>query len=111
MTRMIERWFPCKEVSDNSESGWGSGNSEVNLLADFPLRDWRNEPTLPFASEGATSLALDTQGRLESDVGAVLHELGRRFIAAMEGFFPRNVAGAFPWGYVWAVSLPCQECG
>ena len=29
MTRMIERWFPSAEVSANSRSGWGSGNTEV----------------------------------------------------------------------------------
>ena len=28
MTRMIERWFPCAEVSANSAAGWGSGNQE-----------------------------------------------------------------------------------
>ena len=38
MTRMIERWFPCQEVSENSESGWGSGNSEANLFTWFAKR-------------------------------------------------------------------------
>ena len=37
MTRMIERWFPCQEVSDNSSSGWGSGNSERGL---FTWGEW-----------------------------------------------------------------------
>ena len=32
MTWMIERWFPCAEVSANSQSGWGSGNSEVGIM-------------------------------------------------------------------------------
>ncbi len=35
---MIERWFPCQEVSDNSERGWGSGNSEKNLFIWFAAR-------------------------------------------------------------------------
>ena len=26
-TRMIERWFPCAEVSKHSAKGWGSGLS------------------------------------------------------------------------------------
>ena len=38
MTRMIERWFPCKEVSENSTKGWGSGNTERNLFTWFAAR-------------------------------------------------------------------------
>ena len=38
MTRMIERWFPCQEVSENTDSGWGSGNSEKNLFTWFAAR-------------------------------------------------------------------------
>ena len=38
MTRMIERWFPSTEVSANSQSGWGSGNSEVGIMSWFAKR-------------------------------------------------------------------------
>src|SRR5688500_15452860 len=38
MTRMIERWFPCAEVSEASQVGWGSGNSEANLFTWFAKR-------------------------------------------------------------------------
>lgn len=38
MTRMIERWFPCTEVSANSRSGWGSGNAEIGLMTWFAKR-------------------------------------------------------------------------
>lgn len=38
MTRMIERWFPCTEVSESSKSGWGSGKSERNLFTWFAAR-------------------------------------------------------------------------
>ena len=38
MTRMIERWFPCQEVSENSEGGWGSGNTEASLFTWFAKR-------------------------------------------------------------------------
>ncbi len=38
MTRMIERWFPCQEVSENSKTGWGSGNSEKELFTWFAGR-------------------------------------------------------------------------
>jgi putative DNA methylase len=204
--RMIERWFPCAEVSDASESGWGSGKSEKALfiwfaarplaqakaavltsllqwpddpveqerlkrlvrramtdrdaahdelvaelereyphgasmldpfsgramipleaarlgvkawgidyspvatlggalLADYPLRDWSNEPSLPFGQPTAF-----TEGRLVADVGSVLEEVGRRHEASMAEFYPK-VNGKQPWGYLWAVTLPCQECG
>src|ERR1035441_5022387 len=33
--RMIERWFPCAEVSEASASGWGSGKSEKALFTWF----------------------------------------------------------------------------
>ena len=36
--RMIERWFPCAEVSEMSASGWGSGKSEKNLFTWFAAR-------------------------------------------------------------------------
>lgn len=36
--RMIERWFPCAEVSEASGSGWGSGKSEKALFTWFAAR-------------------------------------------------------------------------
>src|ERR1035441_8080933 len=38
MIPMIERWFPCGEVSANSNGGWGSGNTERNLFTWFAAR-------------------------------------------------------------------------
>jgi len=206
--RMIERWFPCAEVSDASAGGWGSGRSEKalfpwfaarpvaqakaavltsllpwpddvaergrlqklvrdamtgrdaghselvaelakaypdgastldlfsgramipleaarlgveahgvdyspvatlagQLLTDFPLRDWSGEPPLPFAPEGR----IDVIGsRLLDDVRAVLDEVGRRYAKVMADAYPQ-VNGRQPWGYLWAVTLPCEECG
>ena len=207
MTRMIERWFPCAEVSAASYRGWGSGNSEKNLfpwfaarplaqakaavltsllpwpesepeqrtlqalvrdamkghdakwdevtaelekanpggaslldlfsgramipleaarlgiasygidyspvatlagslLADYPLRDWSSEPALLFNSE---TLEIG-RPRLMVDVEHVLNEVGRRYEASMQEFYP-TVEGVQPWGYLWATTLPCQECG
>ena len=204
--RMIERWFPCAEVSEASESGWGSGKSEKalfiwfaarplaqakaavltsllpwpddpgeqerlkklvreamsgrdaahdelvaelrrtypngasmldpfsgramipleaarlgvkawgidyspvatlagTLLADYPLRDWSNEPPLPFGRSAGL-----VEDRLVADVERVLDEVGRRYEASMAEFYPK-VGGKQPWGYLWAVTLPCQECG
>ena len=30
--RMIERWFPCTEVSEASASGWGSGKQREGTV-------------------------------------------------------------------------------
>lgn len=200
---MIERWFPCAEVSEASYKGWGSGNSEAilfpwfakrplaqaraavltsvlpwpdelseqerlqdlvrramrgygsaqdevltelakaevppsvldvfsgramipleaarygmsafgidyspvaalagQLLADYPMRDWSAEPDLPFGPGGRPG------PRLLNDVEALFDEISDRFDQAMEPYWPR-INGKAPWGYVWAVTLPCQEC-
>ncbi|MEO5875006.1 MAG: hypothetical protein ABIS86_04365 [Streptosporangiaceae bacterium] len=218
MTRMIERWFPCAEVSDASMAGWGSGNAEASLwvwfakrptaqakaavltsllpwpedereqqelqkavrevvsastpakakaanlggaaakiraalaashpdgarvldpfsgramipleagrlgvhaegvdyspfatlggslLAEIPFQDWSAEPSLPFHEEGQESFTAD---RLERDVEAFLSEVGRRYSSAMTDFYPQY-QGTSPWGYLWASTLPCEECG
>ena len=210
-TRMIERWFPCAEVSKHSAKGWGSGfaekslftwfasrplaqaraavicsllpwpdddleqerlkklvreamegydakNSELRdelakhypqgakmcdpfsgramipleaarlgiqswaidyspvatlagtLLADYPLRDWGNEPGLPFGSYQQHKTKHFAEPRLLRDVRFVLDLVNKRYVAEMGGFYP-VVDGKRPWGYVWAVTLPCSNCG
>lgn len=37
-TRMIERWFPCAEVSKHSAKGWGAGFAEKSLFTWFASR-------------------------------------------------------------------------
>ena len=219
--RMIERWFPCEEVSTNSAKGWGSGNSEANLftwfakrplaqakaavitsllpwpedpdeqrrlqalvrsafpdvddpdgrdaahdelvaelnkhypdgatmldpfsgramiplegarlgmrataidyspvaslagklLADYPLRKWDNEPSLPFGEGGSDHDELDLgvsgSPRLLRDIETVLETVGDRYETSMHAFYP-EVNDKRPWGYLWAITLPCQECG
>jgi putative DNA methylase len=204
---MIERWFPCAEVSEASVSGWGSGKSERalfawfaarplaqakaavltsllpwpedeteqrrlqdlvrkamtgrdaahaelveelaetypdgvsmldpfsgramipleaarlgatahgvdyspvatlagQLLADYPLRDWAGEPRLPFGKQSTLGAG---NSRLLDDVRLVLDEIGRRYAVQMAQMYP-VVDGKQPWGYLWAVTLPCQEC-
>lgn len=210
MTRVIERWFPCSEVSENSSAGWGSGNTERNLfpwfaarptaqakaaivcsllrwpdepaeqrrvqdlvrrsmhgarsasdeiraailadnqngstvvdpfsgrgiipleaarlglpssavdyspvavlasrlLTEYPFVDWSEEPPLPFQPIASGRLH-DERPRLVRDVETVLAEIGRRFHDSMATYFPAP-DGIQPWGYLWAVSLPCPECG
>lgn len=210
-TRLIERWFPCEEVSEHSASGWGTGFAEKSLftwfasrplaqakaavicsllpwpddpaeqeslkdlvreamtgydaanaelraelakhypdgaklcdpfsgramipleaarlgvqtwgidyspvatlagrlLADYPMRNWDNEPALPFEGYEEHAAEFFTEPRLLRDVRFVLDEVGRRYEAAMGEFYP-IVDGKRPWGYVWAVTLPCTNCG
>ncbi|MXX43803.1 MAG: DUF1156 domain-containing protein [Acidimicrobiales bacterium] len=212
MTRMIERWFPCAEVTANSKKGWGSGNTEKalftwfaarplaqakaavicsllpwpndvteqerlcdlvrdsmtgydamhdelvdelaehypdgasildpfsgramipleaarlgvkaygidyspvatlagKLLADYPLRDWSNEPPLPF--DGYPEHAMrypEPHLRLLCDVDFLVKWIGDRHEAEMDEFYPK-VNGKRPWAYLWAVTIPCNECG
>lgn len=206
--RMIERWFPCAEVSEASTSGWGSGKSEKalftwfaarplaqakaavltsllpwpeaepeqrrlqelvrramtgrdaahadlvaeiakahphgasmldlfsgramipleaarlgvtahgidyspvatlagQLLADFPLRDWTEEPALPFGEQGTLGAG---SNRLLDDVRRVLDEIGRRYAERMADVYPQ-FDGRQPWGYLWAATIICAECG
>ena len=209
--RMIERWFPCAEVSEYSASGWGTGfaekslftwfasrplaqakaavicsllpwpddereqerlkklvreamegydakNSELRkelakhypdgaktcdpfsgramipleaarlgiqawgidyspvatlagkLLAEYPLRDWDSEPDLPFDGYQQYKTEHFTEPRLLRDVSFVLDMVNERYVAAMGEYYP-IVNGKRPWGYVWAVTLPCTNCG
>ena len=211
MTRLIERWFPCADVTANAKSGWGSGRSEKTLftwfaarplaqakaavicsllpwpdeeaeqerlcglvrramegrdaahgelveelarhypdgasvldsfsgramipleaarlgvkawgidyspvatlagtlLADYPLRDWSEEPPLPFEGYEQWTAEHFTEPRLLRDVGFVLKLVGDRYEAAMDKFYPK-VDGKRPWGYLWAVTVPCVGCG
>ncbi len=204
--RMIERWFPCAEVSEASGSGWGSGTGEAalftwfakrplaqakaatltsllpwpddpaeqrrlqdlvrlamsgsdagaqqieqalrtahpdgprvldpfsgraiiplaasqigaraegidyspvatlagQLLADYPMRDWSDEPPISFSN--SVTIGAD---RLVEDVRGVLEEISKRYVTEMADFYPVP-GGQAPWGYLWAVTLPCQECG
>ena len=211
MTRMIERWFPCAEVTANSKKGWGSGNTEKalftwfaarplaqakaavicsllpwpddeaeqerlcdlvrdsmtgydakhdellaelaehypdgasildpfsgramipleaarlgvkaygidyspvatlagKLLADYPLRDWSNEPPLPF--DGYEEHAMrypEPHLRLLCDVEFLVKWIGDRHEEEMDEFYPK-VNGKRPWAYLWAVTIPCNEC-
>ena len=210
-TRMIERWFPCADVSKHSGSGWGSGfaekslftwfasrplaqakaavicsllpwpddeseqedlkqlvreamedydakNSELRqelekhypdgakmcdpfsgramipleaarlgiqswgidyspvatlagkLLADYPLRNWDDEPDLPFDGYLQHKTEHFTESRLLRDVGFVLDLVGSRYSQEMSEFYP-EVDGKLPWGYLWAITLPCTNCG
>ena len=75
------------------------------LLADYPLRDWSAEPDIIF-SDAPLKLTAD---KLVCDVRQALAEKGRRYAVEMAAFYPPH-AFKQPWGYIWAITLPCQEC-
>lgn len=209
MTRMIERWFPCAEVSSSSESGWGSGKTEASLFTWFarrptaqakaavlcsllpwpdeveeqqrlqdlvrramsgryeawdelrheilpttrsdtivadpfsgrgmipleaarlglrahavdyspvavvasevltssPFRRWDDEPPLKMGEHN--DALYDARPRLVSDVETMFKLVGDRFRTSMQEFFPAP-DGVQPWAYLWATTLPCQDCG
>jgi adenine-specific DNA methylase len=76
------------------------------LLADYPFRDWNKEPDLPLPGYQRNPLT----SRLIQDVEFVVQYLGQEVTKEMEAYYPKY-RGTFPWGYLWAVSVPCQFCG
>lgn len=81
------------------------------LLADYPLRDWEHEPPLPFEQPARTGLGVGDEPRLLRDVRTVLAEVGQRMRAAMAPLYPCSSDGGVPWGYLWAITIPCDACG
>ena len=81
-----------------------------SLLADYPLRDWDEQPPLPFQEYKADGPETWGIPRLLRDVEFVLDLIGERYEQEMDEFYPK-VDGKRPWGYLWAVTLPCQNCG
>ncbi|MEV0694828.1 DUF1156 domain-containing protein [Streptomyces sp. NPDC050388] len=81
------------------------------LLADYPLRDWSAEPDLPFGAPSTDEGLFDPdEPRLLKDVRLVLAEVGARVASAVSPLYPRSSNGAFPWAYLWAVTIPCDNC-
>lgn len=85
------------------------------LLADWPLRDWSDEPPIPFKTEEEEGpeglLGGRAEARLLQDVRAVLEEVGRRTAEAVAPYYPPNPDGSQPWGTLWATTIPCDACG
>ncbi|WP_237174246.1 DUF1156 domain-containing protein [Prescottella equi] len=78
------------------------------LLTDYPFRDWSAEPPITFST--AEKSLFETTPRLLRDIERVLDEVGRRHHEQMRDLYP-DPYGNRPWGYLWAATLPCQECG
>lgn len=90
------------------------------LLSDWALRDWSAEPSLVFApgedagdedDEPATLLDLPAgEPKLIADLRRYFAEVDRRVEAAVRDHYPRNSDGTYPWGYLWATTMPCDNC-
>ena len=78
------------------------------LLTDYPFRDWT--ASHPFRSPRQSDQLYEGRPRLLRDVETIFSEIGRRWATALHLFYPA-VDGRLPWGYLWAITLPCQECG
>ena len=101
----------------------GIDNSPVavlasRLLADWPLRDWSSEVAVPFPEPGvavegeeAGLFAPDSlRPRLISDLRRYFAEVERRTEASVGRLYPKNADGSYPWGYLWATTIPCDAC-
>ncbi|MCU1612623.1 MAG: Adenine-specific methylase containing a Zn-ribbon-like protein [Frankiales bacterium] len=82
------------------------------LLGDYPMRHWSGEPRLPFAAETSSDASLfgEDAPRLLSDVASLFAEVGRRAATEVAELYPVNSAGEHPWAYLWALSIPCDQC-
>jgi adenine-specific DNA methylase len=81
------------------------------LLADWPLRDWSNEQELPHQiAEGDWQLDMIDRPRLVRDARALHSAIGERLRAKLAGCYPANPDGRRPWGYLWTVTMPCDQC-
>ncbi len=83
------------------------------ILADYPLRDWTAEPPLPWTPARPDGVLPIGSGRpkLITDLEALLAEVGDRVRTAITPYYPTNPDGNYPWGYLWAISIPCDGCG
>ena len=79
------------------------------LLAQYPQTDWSHEPRLP--DNWYDDRMGDGRPKLVQDVEAFLNRVGLTLLELAEPYYSRNPNGSYPWGYLWAVTIPCDGCG
>ena len=80
------------------------------LLADWAVRNWTAEPTVPFDKLAPESLDMDSRHRLIDDVRLFHDEVDRLTTQTLAEHYPVNPDGRRPWGYLWTVTMPCDQC-
>ena len=80
------------------------------VLADYALRDWSNEPALPWEQRDDTEWDAG-QPRLIRDLATFLDVVGEHVRRIAGAWYPANADGSYPWGYLWAISIECDGCG
>ena len=48
--------------------------------------------------------------KLGRDLRRFFAEVDRRTEAAVRPFYPKSPNGEYPWGYLWAITIPCDGC-
>jgi putative DNA methylase len=81
------------------------------LLVDYPFRNWDDEPDLPFDSYDRTAWIGGRVARLVHDIEFLHGHIQREWADSLHAFYPDNAYGETPWGYLWAATIPCDECG
>ena len=83
----------------------------ARLLIDYPFRNWDSEPDLPFEGYDRHPWTSGRTPRLVHDIEFMHSYLQAAWAAKMDPFYPDNHLGEKPWGYLWAATIPCDECG
>jgi adenine-specific DNA methylase len=79
------------------------------VLADYALRDWTAEPSLLKSDQ--TDEWRPAEPRMIRDLRTFLGQVGQKTRTIASDWYPRNPDGSYPWGYLWAMSIPCDGCG
>jgi putative DNA methylase len=95
------------------------------ILADWAIEDWSKEPDLFFAPAGTGDgdgeddgdeapprlpNAGDGDPKLIADLRQFFAAVDRTVQLATRELYPRNADGSQAWGYLWAVTIPCDHC-
>ena len=81
------------------------------LLIDYPFRDWDNEPDLPYGGYNPHPWRSGRTPRLVHDIESIQQEVEQRWQSRVDKWYPKDPDGNYPWGYLWAATIPCNECG
>ncbi len=82
----------------------------ARLLIDYPFRNWDDEPDLPFVGYDRHPWISGRVPRLVHDVEFLHGYLQSQWSSVMSDYYPDTVRGDKPWGYLWAATIPCDEC-